>query len=227
MAIETTTSPSRVSAFEGLPERKIGRLERMLGPEIYRILKGIVTNPMSIAGTTLILIFCLVALLAPWMAPPANTRNAYLIPRDGFSPTPRMPGSEWRSRPPALPFWWPITGSDKLFHVMGTAGGQWDIFYGIIWGTRTALKVGLIIEGLTLLVGILVGAISAFYGGWIDNVLMRITEIFMAFPSLLAALTLSAILTPVLGKGIWPPLIALVVFGWMTYARIIRGDAFM
>ena len=46
----------------------------------------------------------------------------------------------------------------------------------------------------------------------------------MAFPFLMAALTLSAILTPVIGKGIWPPLIALIVFGWMGYARIIRGD---
>ena len=75
-----------------------------------------------------------------------------------------------------------------------------------------------------MLIGILVGSLSAFYGGWLDNVLMRITEIFMAFPYLLAALTLSAILTPVIGKGIWPPLIAMIAFGWMGYARIIRGD---
>jgi peptide/nickel transport system permease protein len=179
---------------------------------------------LSIAGTSLIFIYTVIAILAPVIAPPTNKRNPYLIPRDGFSPTPRLPGAEWKSRPPELPIWWSITGKEGWTHVMGTAGGQWDIFYGVIWGTRTALKVGLIIEGLTLVIGILVGAISAFYGGWVDNLLMRITEIFMAFPSLLAALTLSAILTPVLGKGIWPPLIALVAFGWMTYARIIRGD---
>jgi len=107
---------------------------------------------------------------------------------------------------------------------MGTAGGQWDIFYGVIWGCRTALKVGITIEAITLVIGILVGSLSAFYGRWVDDLLMRITEIFMAFPSLLAALTLSAVLTPVLGKGLWPPLIALIVFGWMGYARIIRGD---
>ncbi len=79
-------------------------------------------------------------------------------------------------------------------------------------------------ESSTLLIGILIGALSAFYGGWLDNILMRITEIFMAFPYLLAALTLSAILTPVIGKGIWPPLIAMISFGWMSYARVIRGD---
>jgi peptide/nickel transport system permease protein len=94
----------------------------------------------------------------------------------------------------------------------------------VIWGARTALKVGLTVEFLTLTIGILIGSLAAFYGGHLDNILMRITEIFMAFPYLLAALTLSAILTPRLGKGIWPPLIAMVAFSWMTYARIIRGD---
>ena len=54
--------------------------------------------------------------------------------------------------------------------------------------------------------------------------MMRITEIFMAFPYIMAALTLSAILTPVIGKGIWPPMIAMIAFGWMGYARLIRGD---
>ena len=53
---------------------------------------------------------------------------------------------------------------------------------------------------------------------------MRITEIFQTFPFILSAMTLSAILTPILGKGLWPATIALVVFGWMSYARLIRGD---
>jgi len=69
-------------------------------------------------------------------------------------------------------------------------------FYGLIWGTRTAIIVGVIIEGLTLVIGIVIGAVSAFYGGWLDEVLMRITEIFLAFPFIMAALTLSAVLTP-------------------------------
>jgi peptide/nickel transport system permease protein len=93
-----------------------------------------------------------------------------------------------------------------------------------VWGTRTAIFVGVLIEGLTLLIGIIIGAVASFYGGWLDEVLMRFTEIFMAFPFIMAALTLSAILTPIMGKGIWPPTIALIVFGWMTYARLIRGD---
>jgi peptide/nickel transport system permease protein len=226
MAVSATepTPARRATYLDDLPERHIGRLEQLLGPEFYRILRGIITNPLSIAGISLITFFVLVALLAPVLAPIANARDPYMTPRDGFSPEPKPPGTVWKTRPPDLPIWWGITGQEGWVHIFGTAGGQWDLYYGVIWGARTALKVGLIIEGFSLLLGILVGSLSAFYGGWVDEVLMRITDIFLAFPSLLAALTLSAILTPVIGKGIWPPLIALVAFSWMTYARIVRGD---
>ncbi|MEW5869194.1 MAG: ABC transporter permease [Chloroflexota bacterium] len=179
---------------------------------------------MSLAGITLIVFFFLTAFLAPWIAPPTNARDPYVVPRDGFSPTPKAPGTVWTTRPPEAPFWFKLFGREEWTHVFGTTGGQWDLFYGVVWGTRTALKVGITVEGLCLIIGILVGSISAFYGGWIDEILMRITEIFIAFPFLMAALTLSAILTPVIGKGIWPPLIAMVAFSWMGYARIIRGE---
>jgi peptide/nickel transport system permease protein len=221
----SSITQAQLAGLYDLPERKIGRLEKLIGPEFYRIFRGVITNPLSIIGSVLIIIFILIAVFAPLIIPPVNQRNPYMIARDGFGATPRDPGSEWKSRPPELPFWWkPIMGTDNWTHLMGTTSGQWDIFYGVIWGTRTALKVGVIIEGITLLIGILIGSLSAFYGGWFDEVMMRITEIFLAFPFIMAALTLSAILTPVVGKGIWPPTIALIVFGWMSYARLIRGD---
>jgi peptide/nickel transport system permease protein len=205
--------------------RKLSRMERLLGPEFYRILRGIITNPLSIIGTSLILFFVLVAIFAAQIIPPAHPTNPYLIPRDGFGTVPLPPGIAWLRQAPPLPFWWKtLTGSDKWFHILGTTSGQWDIFYGLVWGTRTAIIVGVLIEGLTLIIGIVIGALAAFYGGWLDEVLMRFTEIFMAFPFIMAALTLSAILTPIMGRGIWPPTIALVVFGWMSYARLIRGD---
>ena len=222
-----TQSPkpaSQASYLDDLPERKIHWIEKTFGPETYRILKGIVTNPLSVVGTSLIAFFILVALLAPVLAPPTNARENYMVPRDGFASTPREPGAEWKIRPPEIPFWFSWIGKTEWTHFFGTTGGQWDLYYGVIWGTRTALKVGLIVEGLCLTVGILLGSLSAFYGGWVDEIIMRITEIFMTFPFLMAALTLSAILTPVIGKGIFPPLLAMVTFGWMGYARIIRGD---
>jgi peptide/nickel transport system permease protein len=208
-----------------LPDRKISRLEKILGPEFYRIFRGVFTNPLSILGLSLITLFVLVYILAPVIAPPVNRVNPYYIPRDGFSSTPKPPGTIWSLRAPPLPFWWKaLTGTDQWTHIMGTASGQWDIFYGVVWGTRTALNVGVIIEGITLIIGILIGSLSAFYGGWFDEVMMRLTDIFLAFPFIMAALTLSAILTPKIGKGIWPPTIALIAFGWMNYARLIRGD---
>ncbi len=209
----------------GVTTREISRLERWLGPEPYRVLKGLVTNPLSIAGLVLIALFVLMAVGAPVIAPPLNPNQPYQIPRDGFNPVPKPPGTEWNSRQPPLPFWWKaLTGKDQWVHILGTASGQWDIYYGIVWGTRTAFRVGLIIIVLTLVVGLLIGSVSAYYGGVVDNVLMRITDVFMTFPFLIAALTLSTILTPVIGRSIVPAIVAIVVFGWMGYARLIRGD---
>jgi peptide/nickel transport system permease protein len=223
----TGTLPNRPVAkqLDAVPLRPASRLERTLGPDWYRIFRGLATNPLSIAGIILITAFVLIGALAPWLAPPVRGTNPYTIPRDGFNPQPRPPGSEWRQRQPPVPAWYPIvTGRDEWVHLFGTASGQWDIFYGIVWGTRTALFTGVLITAVTVTLGVIVGSLSGFYGGRIDDVLMRITEVFMAFPFLLAALTMSAVLVPRVGKNIWPPTLALVVFGWMTYARVVRGD---
>ncbi len=206
-------------------QREPSRLESLLGPDFYRMLKGLFTNPLSLMGLSLLAVFLVIAVAAPVLAPPRPNSNPYQIPRDGYSPNPKPPGSDWRTRQPPLPFWWePITHKDHWVHIMGTASGQWDIYYGVVWGTRTAFKVGLIITLSVATLGIFIGSISAYYGGVIDMVLMRITDIFMTFPFLLAALTLSAILTPVMGKSLIPPSIALIMFGWMGYARLIRSD---
>jgi len=216
MASEETTE---------ITEKEHGLLEGFLGPDLHRMLKGLLTNPLSLSGLILLGIFLVIALAAPVLAPPRPNSNPYHIPRDGFSPNPKPPGSEWRVRQPPLPFWWkPITHKDHWVHIMGTASGQWDIYYGVVWGTRTAFKVGLIITLSVATLGIILGSISAYYGGAVDMIIMRITDIFMSFPFLLAALTLSAILAPVMGKSLIPPSIALIMFGWMGYARLIRSD---
>lgn len=211
--------------LDGLPERKIGRLERTLGPEPYRLFRGLITNPLSIAGLIILGIFIFIAVAAPVLAPPRNPKTPYRIPRDGFHPTPKVPGTAWESRPPEVPFWYePITGKNEWIHFLGTTSGQWDVYYGIIWGTRTAFKAGLTVTIAVVLIGILTGSLSAYYGGAVDNVIMRITDIFMSFPFFLAALTLSTILTPLIGRSIIPAIIALIAFGWMSYARLVRGD---
>jgi peptide/nickel transport system permease protein len=73
-------------------------------------------------------------------------------------------------------------------------------------------------------VGVLLGAISAYYGGVVDMVIMRVTDVFLTMPFLVAALVLSSILAPLFGKSIVAPTIALITFGWMGYGRLIRGD---
>ncbi len=187
-------------------------------------MKGLLTTPTSIAGLLLILFFVAVAALAPVIAPPASS-DSYKIPRDGFSPDPRPMGSEWKVRQPPLPVWWkPIMGTDQWTHLMGTASGQWDIFYGVIWGTRTAFKTGLLITFTVMIIGMTVGSIAAYYGGLVDNILMRIVDIFLTLPFIMAALITAAVLTPKLGRSILPATLALIAFGWMGYARLIRGD---
>ncbi len=206
--------------------RELRGLERLIGPEWYRILRGLFTNVLSVAGLIIVTSFILAAAFAPVLAPPLKVAaDPYLIPRDGFGPEPKPPGAVWKREVPPIPFWYKtVMGKDEWVHVMGTASGQFDIYYGVVWGARTALFVGVVITFTTVAIGLIIGSLAAFYGRWLDDLLMRITEIFMAFPFLLAALTLSAILVPKFGRSIWPPTIALIIFGWMRYARVIRGE---
>jgi peptide/nickel transport system permease protein len=169
-----------------------------------KMLKQLFTNPLSLSGILLILFFVAVAVLAPLIAPPPpRARDPYNMPRLGYSAEPKPPSEE---------------------AIFGTTEGQYDIYYGVVWGTRTAFKAGLIVSAATLLIGVTIGTVAAFYGGLVDETLMRVVEIFQAFPFLLAAITMAAVLQPKLGRGIWTPIVALVAFGWTTYARLIRGE---
>jgi len=168
-----------------------------------RWLAALLNNPASIIGTVLVILFALIAIFAPLIAPVSIPSEPYQIPRNGFLAEPQPPASN-------EPF--------------GTTQGQYNIFYGVVWGTRTAFKIGLIVTSLTFLIGGFVGSVSAYIGGWADEVIQRIVEIFLAFPFLLAALTLATILGAKIQNGLVTGMIALVAFGWPGYARLIRGD---
>jgi peptide/nickel transport system permease protein len=223
---QTTIPSGDNSLLPSTQMRKVGRLERVIGPDNYRILQGLFKTPASIIGFSLIVFFVLVAIFAPVLAPPKATGDPYQIPRDGFSADPKPPGTEWkRNPPPVIPGWYKVlTGNEKWVHIMGTSAGQYDIWYGMVWGTRTAFKTGMVVTFVTLLIGIVVGSVSAYYGGGLDNVIMRIVDIFLILPYILAALILAAVLTPRIGKSLIPAMTAMIAFGWMGYARIIRGD---
>ncbi len=159
----------------------------------------LLTNPLSVVGLIIILFYVGVAVAAPWIAPPENAGEPYKVPRDGWSSTPQPPGEG---------------------HIFGTTQGQYDIFYGVVWGTRTAFRVSLMVVGISAIIGVLIGTMAAFYGGAVDSVLMRVVDIFYSIPYLVAAM----VLTTILGRSLTNALIALIVFGWMGYARLIRGN---
>lgn len=157
-------------------------------------------NPLSVVGFTVIFVFIIIAIFAPLIAPtPKGQFNPYMIPRTGYSPIPTPPSAA---------------------HIFGTTQGQYDIFYGCIWGTRTAFTIGLIVIASILLVGLALGSISGYFGGRIDEIIMRITDIFMAFPTLILAMAV----TMALGPSIVTIMIALITVSWPPYARLVRGE---
>jgi len=163
-------------------------------------LRYLARNPVSLFGVVILLAFVLIAVFAPVLAPPQSFQlSPYDTPRAGFLATPQPPSPD---------------------AVFGTTQGQYDIFYGVVWGTRTAFKIGLGVVAISVLIGTVVGAVAAYYGGVVEEVLMRIVDVFMAVPFLIAAMVLTALL----GKGIVPITIALTTFGWMSYARIVRSE---
>lgn len=157
-------------------------------------------NPLSLIGITIILIFFFIAIFAPIIAPsPEGHIDPYQIPREGYSPVPQQPSDE---------------------HIFGTTEGQYDIFYGVVWGTRSAFRVGLVVILAVLGAGIFLGSLAGYFGGLIDEIIMRITDIFLAFPPLILAMALTVALGPSLNSV----MIALIIVSWPVYARLIRGD---
>jgi peptide/nickel transport system permease protein len=162
--------------------------------------RQLIKNPLSLAGVIIIAIFMIIAIFAPLIAPtPAGHLNPYMIPRDGYVAQPQPPSEE---------------------HILGTTQGQYDIFYGVIWGTRSAFRVALVVMAITILIGILLGSLAGYFGGLLDEIIMRITDIFLAFPFLILAMAIVLALGPSLKSVI----IALTAVWWPSYARLIRGD---
>jgi peptide/nickel transport system permease protein len=167
--------------------------------ELKYTLSRIFKNPSAIIGFTLLLVFTGVAVFAPLIAPPKYAHNPYLMPHKGFSPTPKPPGAG---------------------RIFGTTSGQYDIFYGAVWGTRTAFKIGLFVVVIAGLVGITLGAVAGYYGGIIDEVLMRITDIMWAIPTLVLAMAIVV----AFGRGLDKIMIALAMVQWRWYVRVIRSE---
>lgn len=163
-----------------------------------KLLKKIFKNKNSLAGLFILLFFVLTALFAPILAP-VHGNDAYKMPQSGYAVDPQTPNS---------------------VNILGTTENQYDLYYGIVWGTRMAFKVGITVVFFALIIGIIIGGAAGFLGGWIDEVLMRCTDIVFAVPSMVLAMVIAAMLGPDLKNM----MIALTAVAWPSYARLIRGD---
>lgn len=105
-------------------------------------------------------------------------------------------------------------------HPLGTDKLGRDILSRTLHGGRISLLVGIATVALSLSIGLIIGSLSGYFGGWIDHLLMRLVDILMAFPGILLAIALTA----VLGPGLDHVILALCLIGWTGYARLVRGE---
>ncbi|MBM3567410.1 MAG: ABC transporter permease [Alphaproteobacteria bacterium] len=166
----------------------------MTGPRFLDVLGR---NPSAAVGLALICGFVALAVAAPLIAPYGPFEVA-------FGPDRSVP----RLAPPSARNWF------------GTTNQGMDVFSQLVWGSRVALTVGLLSALGSVVVGTLIGLVSGYFGGWIDDVLMRLTDVAFGIPFLPFALVVIAMAEPSLGLVI----LLVIFFLWRTTARVIRAQ---
>ena len=164
---------------------------------------------LSMVGLILILILILVALFAPFIA---SQHPSYVKVSTEQDTT-------------VIEERWDIDFDQKLQppsgeHLFGTDDYGRDIFSMVIYGARTSLRICIIVVSISTLIGIFLGGIAGYFGGVIDEVLMRITDVFLAIPYLILAMAVAA----ALGRSIDHIMEAMIIVWWPTYARLMRGQ---
>lgn len=149
---------------------------------------------LAIIGAVMIVALLVLALAAPWLAP--------------FDPLKAVSGSFGEPLPPGGPY---LLGTDEL--------GR-DELSRLIYGARISLLVAFVATGLTVLIGATVGVSSGYFGGWVDTVLMRCTDVVLSFPALLLAIALAALFEP----GLTAILVVITLVSWTGVARTVRGE---
>lgn len=169
-------------------------------------LRSIVRQRSAIIGGTILIILVLVAIFAPLIAP--YDPEEVLIGKEDITK---------RSGPCIHLLGCP---EDQPQHILGVDGNVRDEFSRVIFGTRVSLFIGFSTVGFAIIVGTLLGALGGYLGGWVDNLIMRVMDVLLAFPSLLLAI---AIVT-VLGRGLQNALLAIAIVSIPRYARVVRGS---
>lgn len=155
-------------------------------------LRRLFRNKLAIVGMVILLAFILSALLAPQLAPYDPLKQDLIRRRE----------------PPSQE------------HLLGLDEVGRDVLSRIIFGARTSLQVGVGSVSFAILIGALLGAIAGYVGGWIDNILMRLMDILLAFPSMLLAIAIVSIL----GPGLMNMLYAIAIVSIPQYARVVRAS---
>lgn len=167
------------------------RMQARLG-QSYRLARTLARNPLAMVGLAIIVMLLLVAAFAPWLAP--------------YSPIQGELAN--RLQPPSAAHW---MGTDEL--------GR-DIMSRIVFGARITLMIVLLVAVISAPLGLLIGTVAAYFGGWVDRILMGLTDIFLSLPRLIMALAFVA----ALGPGIENAVIAIAITAWPVYARIARAE---
>lgn len=154
--------------------------------------KRLVRNKLAMIGLAIVIFMAIIAIFAPYIAP--------------YNPNERI--KEVSQKGPSMQHWF---GTDIL--------GR-DIFSRVLYGTRISMLVGVVAVAISLVIGLFLGALSGFFGGISDAVIMRIADIFFAFPYILGAI----VIMTVLGPGVLNVFIAIGILGWSSVARLFRSS---
>jgi peptide/nickel transport system permease protein len=163
--------------------------------ELGLMVRAFRRDPLAVVSLVVIILFILSAILAPVLAP---------YPEQGLG----EPNLVEKFKPPSRE------------HLLGTDYLGRDVLSRILYGGRSSLSIGFLVVILACAIGIPLGAVAGYYGGWIDDVLMRVTDIFLAFPSLLLAIAIAA----ALGASFTNAMIAIAITWWPWYTRLVRAQ---
>ena len=161
------------------------------------ILSQLLRRKLALFGLLVILVVVAAALLAPWIVPFSPDEQLF----DGLT-------LEGAPLPPDGRFW---MGTDLL--------GR-DMFSRLVYGAQTSLIIGVVANGAAVLIGTFFGVVAGFVGGWLGAVMMRFTDLMMAFPALLLAIVLAAIFRP----SLWIVALVIAMVNWVQIARIIYTE---
>lgn len=158
----------------------------------HDFIQNLIRNPLALVSGGFILLLVIVAIFAPWLAP-------------------------WD---PMTPDWMALSSPPSAAHWMGTDDLGRDLMSRIIYGARISLYVGVLSVTLGMVVGIVLGLLAGYYGRWVDMLIMRGSDVLFAFPGMLLAIAVVAIL----GPGLNNVIIAVAVFSVPVFARIVRAS---